>query len=768
MHLDSAFNTWHTEGASLLSTTLSTGETGEFDIVAAIEIAHEEFNFTTSDGAPVIPLFEPNEPRPTPEYVLYRPDHDQLGWWDEDFGVSGTVRWADAADLGDTQVGRRLRYWLPEYRDNAEADIPDEKLPPSAVEPTAVAELTDNDEFFGDLRQFVKREREEEKDQARDRYFDHGFSDAKRRGLLAGPFSLLNETRTKNGQQVFQYQLLENEQSGQAADVNLREDEGLFNGNICLAVIPGEDISPVEVSIPNVGDNNLDIALTGDYTDRNQVETALRRDQNDIWLHALMNPVPYDRRLEAISNVERRTSKRGLAAGTRPVSFHPIYNAPTQPLALNEYQKKALFWAASAEDLACIHGPPGTGKTRTLTAYLLAAVANGKRVLVTAHSNQAVDNLLAGDSTPDSPEEDSLHWFAQYDPGNDPETDGTESRYAASIPTGENLTIARAGSNSSNRTVREYYARNATASADVVAATTSGAAQFDVNEFDVAVVDEATQASRPATAIAVNAAEKLVLAGDHKQLPPFCASEDSQEEEMHISLFEHLLEQYDKRVAVTLRKQYRMHADIAQYPNSQFYDGDLETAAVNVDWTLGDLDAIVGIDIKGGEQRPQHGTSYYNSAEAKAATRQVEKLLDAGVDPADIGVITAYTGQIGKIKSRIGNLDYDDTWKVTVDTVDSFQGGEREAIIVSFVRSNDDGHSGFLEFPDEGKRRLNVAITRARKRLVLIGDWDTLGTIAPHRDAESSCAPSYAALANRLREDDLMIAPSKPEQAVSD
>jgi len=94
---------------------------------------------------------------------------------------------------------------------------------------------------------------------------------------------------------------------------------------------------------------------------------------------------------------------------------------------------------------------------------------------------------------------------------------------------------------------------------------------------------------------------------------------------------------------------------------------------------------------------------------------------------------------------------------ITIDTVDSFQGGEREAIIVSFVRSNDRGNSGFLEFPEEGKRRLNVALTRARKRLVLIGNWGTLGTVATHRSVEDSCADCYQALAEHLRKRDRML-----------
>jgi len=109
------------------------------------------------------------------------------------------------------------------------------------------------------------------------------------------------------------------------------------------------------------------------------------------------------------------------------------------------------------------------------------------------------------------------------------------------------------------------------------------------------------------------------------------------------------------------------------------------------------------------------------------------------------------------IGSKVNQLDIDNPHAVDIDTVDSFQGSEREAIIVSFVRSNDDGYSGFLEFPTEGPRRLNVALTRARKRIVPIGNWDTLGTVAPHRSPNDSCADVYAELAERLRDSERML-----------
>lgn len=203
-----------------------------------------------------------------------------------------------------------------------------------------------------------------------------------------------------------------------------------------------------------------------------------------------------------------------------------------------------------------------------------------------------------------------------------------------------------------------------------------------------------------------------------------------------------------------------MNHQIAEFPNQAFYQNQLETASENFDWTVDDLHPFMGVDIDGEERREDSGNSMYNLAEAEAAAKQVELLVRNGLAPSDIGVIPAYRGQVQSIKSAIHQIDIEDPDNVTVDTIDSFQGGEREAIIISFVRSNEQGNSGFLEFPEVGPRRLNVALTRARKRLVVIGNWNTLGTVSPHRSPESSCANLYSELEEHIRERDLMLSPN--------
>jgi len=736
--IDKLFDDWHYENAELLNTDVRTTEYEPVDIEAAASIAKEQLNIKApeKDGY-IIPLFAENEPVPTNEYVIYKPDVGHIGWWDSGFGISGSERFTDPERVNDKEIGHRLRFWLPENQSQAQLGVDESQLPNAQIYPSDKLTSDEQDEFFRELKQFVRSERDAERESNWETYKDLDIQDAIRRNRMSGPFIPISQTSGVNGDLAYNYQIVVDEDDN--SNIDLRDDEGLFSGNLCIIDTESEDDPfPIEVELLSVDDPQITFQPAwATIENQNAVEKLLVDNDTELWLHDLLNPVPFERRRKAISQVERNDRKRELLTGKRPVDFTVNkYALPESEIELNEYQQMALIWADSANDVVCIHGPPGTGKTRTLTAYVRHAVSRGQSVLVTAHSNQAVDNLLVGDSTPGSPEEDTLHAMVQKQ---------------------DDLSIARVGNNSRNKVVKENYLNNSVSASNVVAATTSGAAQFDPDTFDVAVVDEATQASRPATAIALNSARKMVLAGDHKQLPPFCADESMQEEDMHISLFEYLLDRYDNEISVLLQKQYRMNEEIAAFPNKAFYQENLETAEQNQGWSIDDLKPLIGVNIDGDEKRQDAGNSYYNFEEAEAVAKQVKLLAQSGVDTEDIGVISAYSGQIDHIGGQVNQLDIEDPYAVSIDTVDSFQGSEREAIIVSFVRSNRDGYSGFLEFPKEGPRRLNVALTRARKRIVLIGDWDTLGTVAPHRSTEESCADLYAELADHLRDQERML-----------
>lgn len=727
---------WDYQHADLLKSKLTPGAYLERDIIEAAERAAELTNIQPKDiNGYAIPVFELDRPTLTNKYVIYDRENERIGWYDTGT-LGGIERKKDAEELATTEIAVRLQFWLGE--EEIQVDVDEEQLPDNTVYPEDRLSKDAQDQFFENLRKFVRSERESKREENWSAYQRQTLDEHISSQSVSGPFTPVGRTVGPNGRPAYRYQYADDDDNGR--EINLRDDENLFEETRCILDVKRDNNHfPIPVKLTSVGDTALALQPESDrISDDTEVINVLETGKTDIWLDPLLNPVPYDRRLDAISSVEDTPNKRNLLTGQRPLEYTVNkFALPKPSIELNNYQRLGTIWADGAEDIVCIHGPPGTGKTRTLTAYVDYAVQQGQSILVTAHSNQAVDNLLVGDSTRGSPEADTLHALAQDDK--------------------LDITIARVGNNTRNRVVQTNYLDNAASSADIVASTTSGAAQFDPDTFDVAVVDEATQASRPATAIALNCAKKLVLAGDHKQLPPYCANESMQEEDMHISLFEYLLYRYGDTISVQLRKQYRMNEDIAAFPNDAFYDGTLETADRNRDWTVADLEPVMGVNIDGVEQKNTQSQSYYNNAEAEAAAKQVKRLVQEGLAPEDIGVITAYSGQIAVIGSKVNQLDIDNPHAVDIDTVDSFQGSEREAIIVSFVRSNDEGHSGFLEFPNEGPRRLNVALTRARKRMVLIGNWDTLGTVAPHRSPTESCAEVYAELAEHLRDTGRML-----------
>jgi superfamily I DNA and/or RNA helicase len=293
--------------------------------------------------------------------------------------------------------------------------------------------------------------------------------------------------------------------------------------------------------------------------------------------------------------------------------------------------------------------------------------------------------------------------------------------------------------------VEEWYGETPGRTAEVVAATNGSAATID-RQFDLVVIDEATQATIAASSIPLARADTAVLAGDNKQLPPFSKTETPPKEAVGRSLFEHLYADggvYED-VGLQLRTQYRMHRDIAYFPNREFYDRSLRTG-LDID-PLEEWDPILGYDIGGGERRC--GTSFVNPTEASFVARLVDRITAAGVPAAEVGVITPYAAQVHCIcdelhtQSGVPNGE-----AVTVDTIDAFQGSERTVILISLVRSNADGQIGFLGRPADGPRRLNVAMTRAERLCVLVGDWTTLTD-----DSHDGDIKLYDKLASFLRD----------------
>ncbi|RLF67092.1 MAG: IGHMBP2 family helicase [Thermoplasmata archaeon] len=450
---------------------------------------------------------------------------------------------------------------------------------------------------------------------------------------------------------------------------------------------------------------------------------------------------------------------------------------------LNEYQREAVIRALRCNPIYLIHGPPGTGKTVTAVEIIRQLVRMGKRVLVTADSNVAVDNVLerlteAGVNAirighPARVQEKLrlyslelyISKFPEYEEVKRIREEITKLRelqekYLRPIPKyrrglSDDQILILAEYSRSMRGLKvsqvksmaewiklqrrieqlkillkkklEILYKRAIGEAQVICATNSSAG-LDILEgevFDVLIIDEATQATEPSCLIPLVKAKKVILIGDHKQLPPTILSE-SAKKILEVTLFERLMGVYGNRYSTLLRVQYRMNEKIMKFSSMMFYDDKLiaDESVRNIKMSDKystycppyDDTPVVLVDVRGAEQQRKGSTSRENIKEARIATEIVANLIKLGVPPEDIAVITPYEDQRNVLRSllRVKGLE--------INTVDGFQGREKEVVVLSLVRSNPQGEIGFLK----DYRRLNVALTRAKRKLIIIGNVKTL------------------------------------------
>lgn len=447
---------------------------------------------------------------------------------------------------------------------------------------------------------------------------------------------------------------------------------------------------------------------------------------------------------------------------------------------LNESQKRAIEKGLSCENFFLIHGPFGTGKTRTLVELISQETRQNHKVLATAESNAAIDNILerlmenkklnlTRLGHPQRVSKNNITYSLAYKV----ETHELnkrikkiykkidkliEKRSSYTKPTPQfrrgygdydilyNASKGKGGRGISpdkmksmaqwiefNQEIDELYAnikrienkmiRNIIEESDVILATNSSAALESIakTKFDVAIIDEASQATIPSILIPIAKAHRFILAGDHKQLPPTIIS--NRAGELENTLFEALINKYPHKSQL-LNVQYRMNRLLMKFPNSEFYNNSLKSDSSVDEININDIidssydeEALLFIDTSNiddnKEKHLKDSKSIVNKIEAKIAVGIADDYLTAGVAETDIGIISPYADQVKIIQDRT---------PVEVKTVDGFQGREKEIIIISTVRSNSHGNIGFLS----DLRRLNVAITRAKRKLIIIGNKDTL------------------------------------------
>ncbi|KAJ2312381.1 hypothetical protein H4R23_004755, partial [Coemansia sp. Cherry 401B] len=474
------------------------------------------------------------------------------------------------------------------------------------------------------------------------------------------------------------------------------------------------------------------------------VQKVSKMAASDVYsIQLLANDANCQRMFEALK-------KLSMPNQMRPNLHHALFGdaAPTfNPSAaiskryfdnsLNDEQRQAVNLALTANDIALIHGPPGTGKTHTLVEIIRQLAGKHQKLLVCGPSNTSVDNIA-----------ERLIRV------------GFKTFKRLGNPVRMKPSVLKFNTDSKEAA----FFQPTTYGPEVILATlcTAGGSRIAKmkTKFDVVIIDESAQAVEAECWIAAIQAPKLILAGDHHQLPPTLISPQNQSikcaagsaaagnnEVLTKTMFKRVSEKFGDSVCQMLTTQYRMHSKIMQVSNEHLYDGRLiahDSVASHllhhlpgVEETPSTLVPLVFVDTAKAEKRetaekpntPKNAKpgsldmsvappkSWVNRGEAKLAVKHAKALIAAGVKAKDVVIVTPYNGQVRMLKMLSKQIP-----GVEIGSVDGFQGSEKEAVILSMVRSNKRMEVGFLD----DYRRINVAITRARRHLCVIGDSQTI------------------------------------------
>lgn len=447
----------------------------------------------------------------------------------------------------------------------------------------------------------------------------------------------------------------------------------------------------------------------------------------------------------------RLAELRDIFHGNAPTSTYHF--APTRFPWLNPSQEEAVNKVLWAKDVAVVHGPPGTGKTTTLVEAIYETLHRENQVLVCAQSNMAVDWIS------EKLVDRGIHVLRIGNPTrvNDKMLSFTYERRFEAHPDYPQLWSIR-------KAIRELYQQRRKGRSEnmhqkinalkdrateleirinadlfnearVVACTLAGSAHRVMTgmKFATLFIDEAAQALEPACWIAIRRADRVILAGDHCQLPPTVKCQEAVRGGLAHTLMQTIVKRKPEAVSL-LKIQYRMNEDIMRFSSDWFYGGSLQAAPEVKYRGILDYDTpMVWINTEGMDCNEEFvGESFgrINKAEARLTLEQLQtyitrigkqRILEERID---FGVISPYKAQVQYLRQSIRREPFFKPFHhlISINTVDGFQGQERDVIVISLVRANEEGQIGFLN----DLRRMNVAITRARMKLIILGDASTL------------------------------------------
>ncbi|OVE77797.1 hypothetical protein BVX98_01875 [bacterium F11] len=526
--------------------------------------------------------------------------------------------------------------------------------------------------------------------------------------------------------------------------------------NVLLTYPPPSSLKPVDGTLYDVDEFHVTVALNGPSP--NPIP------KGSCQLDMIGSDATYRRMKQALRQA-RRSGRPDL------VRLREIFLGLEKPVLekappitiynkeLNQYQIEAVQKCFSTADTAIIHGPPGTGKTTVLIEVIRQAVSQGYRVLASAPSNIAVDNMvekLLSESyrlvrlghparVLEPLHHVTLSALQEEHEGQEEIQEMDEERHRL-------ITQMRRkkerGRGIRYREIEEMQAqidelwkaarnhefairRQIIRQAQVVLATHGGIGpQLSKEKFDLVVMDEASQATEPLSWIPITHGKKVVFAGDSCQLPPTIYSREAAENGLSTTLFERLKDLLPNKLQTLLRYQYRMNNVIMEFSSQQFYEGKLIADKTVASHTANQME---GVKESGLTKNPLYfidtaGTGFeetwnelLESRENEGEAELIQKILSglrfSGVAASKIAILTPYVAQVKRLRllCREKHLE--------IGSIDSFQGREKEIILLGLVRSNQRGEVGFLN----DTRRMNVGMTRARRLLIVVGDSSTIG-----------------------------------------
>lgn len=617
----------------------------------------------------------------------------------------------------------------------------------------------------------MQLEQQEEQAQFKLKNASASIKERRRRGLTWYPVTITQEDMGFGGKVV-----LELERPAH------RQDLHLFQVGAAAALFSnapgfsGPDRPVVSGVVTRVRRNKLVLATTKEELP-DWVRDASTPNGSTLGVDLTFDEVSYREMHQAMNDVigahgNRLAELRDVLLGARQATYRePKADDLFYPSALNDSQLVAVRHVVTAQDVAIIHGPPGTGKTTTLVQAILETIRRERRVLVCAPSNTAVDLLteklaergvnvirmgnpsrvsdLLLKHTLDAgvmahPSYAKMHAMRQTAEQHRETAServrnfGFEERQRRLWLREEARTLRQAADD-----LERFMTDDVLESVQVITCTLVGASHRHIRHlgFETVFIDEAAQALEPGCWIPIAKGQRLVLAGDHHQLPPTVKSEQAAREGLRETLFEKCI-QRQPNTARMLKVQYRMHAHIMGFSSEKFYGGQLVAHPSVRHADLAAYDPrfapdlpVEFIDTAGCAYQElviPESRSTANPEEAHLLLARLAQLLALGEPtepdqrPLTIGVIAPYRAQINYLKDAIEDSEVLNGLllqrRLSVGTVDSFQGQERDIIAITLTRSNPQGEIGFLS----DIRRMNVGMTRARRKMLLVGDSSTL------------------------------------------